>query len=92
MIEPYYRSGQAAQLIGISAYHVRRLCEAGFIDAVLAASGHWQIPASEIQRLQREGIPEIPAGIHEGSKELLPTRTDSWTSLPQRDRRKSPPP
>jgi excisionase family DNA binding protein len=61
MPDSFYRSGQAAKQLGISSYHVRRLCEVGEIDAELTKGQQWRIPASEVARLSREGIPDIPA-------------------------------
>ncbi len=59
----YYRSGQAAKLWGISAHLVRRLCEAGLIEAQHTAGGQWKIPHSEVERIKEEGVPEIPSSI-----------------------------
>jgi len=57
----FYRSGQAAQMLGISAHSIRRLGETGLIEAELSDGGQWRIPVSEIERLKREGIPPIPS-------------------------------
>jgi hypothetical protein len=47
-------------MLGVSSYHVRRLCEAELILAEF--TGHeWLIPASEIDRLMKNGVPDIPA-------------------------------
>jgi hypothetical protein len=58
-----YRSGRAGTLLGISTHWIRRLCEGGLIRAKLSDGGQWRIPASEIERLKREGIPPIPSCI-----------------------------
>ncbi|MDP2999600.1 MAG: hypothetical protein Q8N47_19070 [Bryobacterales bacterium] len=58
--EEVYRSGIAAKFLGISSYQLRRLCEAGLVRAEITASGQWLLPASEIARLQEEGIPPLP--------------------------------
>ena len=55
-----YRSGQAAQILRVSAHALRRLAEAGLVDADFTGS-QWRFPAEEIQRLQREGLPPLPA-------------------------------
>lgn len=60
MPDSFYRSGQAAKQLGVSSYHIRRLCEVGEITAELTAGQQWRIPASEIARLRREGVPDIP--------------------------------
>lgn len=63
----YYRSGQASKVWGISPHLVRRLCEAGLIAAERTSSGHWKIPQPEVERISREGLPEIPSSIEEHS-------------------------
>jgi excisionase family DNA binding protein len=60
MPEAYYRTGAAAKALGLSSYQVRRLAEAELIDAEFTGN-QWRIPASEIDRLLKEGIPDIPA-------------------------------
>jgi hypothetical protein len=65
----YYRSGQAARLWGISSHLVRRLCEAGQIEAELTDGGQWKIPHSEVERIRKEGIPEIPSSIEQDGVE-----------------------
>jgi hypothetical protein len=59
----YYRSGQAARVWAISSHLVRRLCAAGLIEAERTNSGQWKIPHSEVERIKKEGIPEIPSSI-----------------------------
>jgi hypothetical protein len=59
----YYRSGQAARVWAISPHLVRRLCEAGLIDAERTDGGQWKIPHSEVERIKNEGLPEIPSSI-----------------------------
>src|ERR1039458_4633972 len=73
MSESFYRSGQAAKQLGVSSYHVRRLCEVGEINADLTAGQQWRIPASEIARLRREGIPDVPVESEDGEEDS--TRT-----------------
>ena len=60
-----YRSGQAAKLLGVSAHALRRLAEAGLVDAEYTGS-QWRFPVEEIQRLQREGLPPLPAMEEDG--------------------------
>lgn len=71
MSEGYYRTGSAARMLGISPYHLRRLCETGLVRGDLLPSGQWRVPASEIERLQREGIPPIPQGLRDEEEDLL---------------------
>ena len=61
MTDACYRSGQAAREWGISSYEVRRLCEAGLVDAEFTAGKQWKIPAAEVARLKRDGVPPIPS-------------------------------
>jgi hypothetical protein len=59
----YYRSGQAARVWATSPHLVRRLCEARLIDAERTDGGQWKIPHSEVERIKKEGLPEIPSSI-----------------------------
>src|SRR5215469_3595737 len=60
MGEAWYRTGQVAKVLGVSSYTIRRLADSGLIEA--SYSGHqWRIPASEVDRLLKEGIPDLPA-------------------------------
>ena len=61
----YFRSGTTAKQLGISSYQLRRLCEAGLIDAEITSGGQWRIPATEVDRLKREGIPPMPQTLPE---------------------------
>lgn len=72
MSENLYRTGAAARQLSISSYQLRRLCEAGLVRAEITASGQWQIPASEVARLAREGVPPLPQ-----------TQPDDMTAPPQ---------
>ena len=60
-----YRSGQAAKILEVSAHALRRLAEAGLVDAEYTGS-QWRFPIEEIQRLQREGLPPLPAIEQDG--------------------------
>ncbi len=73
MPESYYRTGQAAKQLGVSSYLLRRLCEEGEIIAEITDGQQWRIPASEITRLRREGIPDVPVELDDGEDD--PTRT-----------------
>jgi len=59
MPDSYYRTGQAAAVLGISSYAIRRLCAAGLVEAEFTGK-QWRIAVSEIERLKREGVPPIP--------------------------------
>ena len=54
MPEIYFRTGQAAKQLGVSSYHIRRLCETGTIDAEITDGQQWKIPAAEIARLKKD--------------------------------------
>ena len=41
MVNGFYRIGQASKHLGVSSYHLRRLCEAGAIDAELTSGNQW---------------------------------------------------
>ena len=59
----YLRTGQAASALGISPHYVRKLCEAGRIEAEQTAGGQYRIPIAEIERIQDSGeLPLIPHG------------------------------
>ncbi|HEY0944256.1 MAG TPA: helix-turn-helix domain-containing protein, partial [Opitutaceae bacterium] len=55
-----YRTGQAAHILNVSSHQIRRLCEVRMIHAELTAGNRWRIPASEVDRLKRDGVPPIP--------------------------------
>src|SRR5689334_6384721 len=63
-----YRTGQAARLLNVSNHHIRRLCEARLVSASMV-DGRWQIPASAVQKLKKEGIPPIPQVERGGEQE-----------------------
>ena len=68
-----YRVGQAGKDLGVSSYRIRRLCETGLIDADFSGK-QWQIPAAEIERLKRDGVPSAPK-IVDDSEDAEPSRT-----------------
>lgn len=72
MLEGFYRIGQASKQLGISSYHLRRLCQAGAVEAEFTTGNQWKIPISEIARLQQEGVPPIPQRLSE--EDEMPTR------------------
>lgn len=61
MQEPAYRITAAARDLDISLHHMRRLCEAGLVEAERTEGGHWRIPMVELEKLKRQGVPPIPA-------------------------------
>lgn len=61
MPQIYYRIGQAAARLRRSKYHLRRLAKEGLIHYKTTSSGQLLFPASEIDRLEEEGVPPVPA-------------------------------
>jgi hypothetical protein len=55
-----FYSGQVARQLGTTQAAIRVLCEKRLIDAETSPGGHWRIPASESERLKRDGLPPIP--------------------------------
>ena len=85
MLEGFYRIGQASKQLGISSYQLRRLCQAGALDAELTSGNQWKIPISEISRLQQEGVPPIPQRLSEQEQQTpsLPIPQERRTRLPE---------
>ena len=80
----YLRIGQVAKELGISPYHVRKLCKAGGMEAEQTVGGQLRIPISEVERIRESGeIPPIPHGpdadAHDPS--TPPSKTDSVEGL-----------
>ena len=64
MKQNFYRTGQAGKQLGISSYRIRQLCESGLIpDAELTEGGQWLVPASEVEKLSKEGVPPTPKTV-----------------------------
>jgi hypothetical protein len=66
-------TGQAARELGTSLALIRVLCETHVIPAETTPGGHLRVSASVVERLKREGLPQVPRP--------LPTET----SPPPRD-------
>jgi excisionase family DNA binding protein len=60
MEQLFYSTGQVARQLGITLATVRLLCENRVIAAETTPGGQWRVPASEVERLQRDGLPPIP--------------------------------
>src|SRR5258707_13179526 len=56
----FYSTGQVARQLGTTLATIRILCETGAIAAETTPGGHWRVPASEVERLKRDGLPPIP--------------------------------
>src|SRR6266849_7579715 len=60
-MEPlYYSTGQAARQLGTTLAAIRVLCENRVVAAETTPGGQWRVPASEVERLKRDGLPPIP--------------------------------
>src|SRR5436189_2811450 len=56
----YYSTGQAARQLGTTLAAIRVLCENRVVAAETTPGGQWRVPASEVERLKRDGLPPIP--------------------------------
>ena len=56
----YYTVKQLAQKTGYTTTWISMLCKAGRIHAIKPTGGQWRIPASEFNRVIKEGIPPLP--------------------------------
>ncbi len=80
----YLRIGQVAKELGISPYHVRKLCKAGWMEAEQTGGGQLRIPISEVERIRETGeIPPIPHGPNADAHDpsTPPSKTDSIECL-----------
>ena len=64
----YFTTGQAAQQLSASQAQIRALCESGAVEAKTTPGGQYRIPASELARLQRDGLPPIPRPLPDESR------------------------
>jgi len=56
----FYSTGQVARQLGTTLAAIRVLCEKRLIAAETSPGRHWRVPASEVERLKRDGLPAIP--------------------------------
>jgi hypothetical protein len=60
-MEPlFYSTGQVARQLGTTLAAIRILCENRAIASETTPGGHLRVPASEVERLKRDGLPPIP--------------------------------
>jgi hypothetical protein len=64
-----------ARQLGTTLAAVRVLCENRVIAAETTPGGHWRVPASEVERLKRDGLPPIPRPLATGS---APPPSNDW--------------
>jgi excisionase family DNA binding protein len=63
----FYSTGQVARELGITLAAVRILCENHVMAAETTPGGQLRIPASEVERIKRDGLPPIPRPLPVGS-------------------------
>ena len=63
----FYSTGQVARQLGTTLAAVRILCESRVIAAETTPGGQLRVPASEVERLKRDGLPPIPRPLPIGS-------------------------
>lgn len=80
MNQASYSTSSAATELQVSQHIMRRLIEAGLVDADRTEGGRWRIPRSEIARLKEEGIPPIPAPVP--NPDPLPARSSPAAATP----------
>src|SRR5579872_5663782 len=58
----YYRTGQAAQMLGISEEKLRAYCDAKppLFPSEPTEGGHRRIPREVVEALKRDGLPDLP--------------------------------
>jgi excisionase family DNA binding protein len=56
----YFTTGQAAHQLSVSQAQIRALCAAGVVASKCSVGGQFRIPASEVERLKRAGLPPMP--------------------------------
>jgi hypothetical protein len=56
----YFTTGQAAHQLSASQAQIRALCESGAVESESTAGGQYRIPAGEVERLKRTGLPTLP--------------------------------
>jgi len=85
-MEPlFYSTGQVARQLGTTLATVRLLCENRLIAAETTPGGQWRVPASEVERLKRNGLPPIPRPLPIESAPVATNRTadpDDHTESP----------
>ena len=69
---PFFSTGQVARQLGTTLAAVRTLCENRVIAAETTPGGQLRVPASEVERLKRDGLPPIPRPLPIGA--APPTR------------------
>jgi excisionase family DNA binding protein len=63
----FFRTSEAARMLGVSPAQIRALCEAGAVEAETTPGRQWRIAADELERLTRDGLPPIPRPLPDAS-------------------------
>jgi excisionase family DNA binding protein len=79
----FYSTGQVARQLGTTLATVRILCENRVIAAETTPGGHWRVPASEVERLKRDGLPPIPRPLPTESAPPARNETDGRHRHPE---------
>src|SRR5438270_798686 len=58
--DQWYRTGAVAKMLGTSPHRIRALARAGVIES-RRENGFLYVPNRELERLQAEGLPPLPA-------------------------------
>lgn len=64
----YFTTGQAAQQLNASQAQIRALCESGAIEVETTPGGQYRIPAGELARLRRDGLPPLARPLPDDSR------------------------
>jgi hypothetical protein len=64
----YFTTGQAAQQLNASQAQIRALCESGAVEVETTPGGQYRIPAGELARLRRDGLPPLARPLPDASK------------------------
>jgi excisionase family DNA binding protein len=79
----FYSTGQVARQLGTTLATIRILCENRVLAAETTPGGHWRVPASEVERLQRDGLPPIPRPLPTESAPQASNGTDGRHGHPE---------
>src|SRR5260370_21649703 len=78
----FYSTGQVARELGTPLAAIRVLRENRVIAAETTPGGHWRVPAPEVERLKRDGLPPIPRPLPTESAPPARNGTDGRLAEP----------
>jgi hypothetical protein len=79
----FYSTGQVARQLGTTLAAIRLLCEKRLIAAETSPGGHWRVPASEVERLKRDGLPPMPRPLPNPSAPAADHGTSNGHGYPE---------